>query len=611
MIMEHLGQPGLIFSQSDWDKSYTKEEYNQKPRIQRVTQHIFHYLLAFDQPAEFINQQIPKLAKLIPNQDEECHLLTALHIAVMKVKPAVVEAFLKTSEGISCLNVPDEYGWTPLHHAVICSKAIYEMLLTAGADVKALTETGADVAELEILIGRVKSNHSMQHVYVDLPSCPMTKLSSLSAEKMKELTGLLLYTDRALYPKDSYQKLWQQLPLVNPVHAMNFRFAKKAYEQLKKSPPELVVRECASLKGKASLVLELATLKPIRKGDGIGLYSGLVKNSSNFVSRTVQHFSPPFSTDYFSLESTDARDAGHAIRWANDGGLPNAFMIDLGEHVDNAERNLLVAMTDIPAGKPIHWSYGLFCTDFIFNKQLLIDRSAARLFFQKGLSPLFEELRIKRLVTEAIIKRKLDKTSDTVFFEFHVFQHLLLSPLQSPATLLDLHFSGIALINEWLIQCKTMDSTDQSFATGSKVFKLVIEFMENVKAFDTVLLTHPEERKLITAFVLSALEDLSPMQILKTLQMVSQELPKGQIENLNAYLLAKKQSLKNYNFLEDKEAPLKIDPQDDTDSVKELKEITDAIKEILNASLFPSTGPSGSGSRALAELLESNRHPGK
>ena len=108
-----------------------------------------------------INSFTGKKVEQLTAANPKGFMLTPLHVAVMRGRESIVIALLQKKVPPE---VKDEFGWTPLHHAVLCSESIFQLLVRQGADLKAQTNTGAGVEDLKILTGHTPCRLSMSKV---------------------------------------------------------------------------------------------------------------------------------------------------------------------------------------------------------------------------------------------------------------------------------------------------------------------------------------------------------------------------------------------------------------------------------------------------------------
>jgi len=268
-----------ILTQEEWEALYPKEQYPGKGK--RFT---LHFLLALNQPEETIVKYISDLKKdhfqKLTLADPDCEGLTPLHIAAMKAHTAVVRALLARPEVRQMIDQRDRYGWTALHHALIASQEIFDLLVANGADPMAATASRGNIEDLRMLTGRVSPSACNSNVLI-MKEGNAVPLSSLMPQELNSATGLQQCCAQLLFIPESYKQLWQQEIKIDisksPFLAIIDKNQQNLWEQLSTDPVNLIVDECRELKGKVPLPLELRSLDCIPMGRPIGEYAGVVK----------------------------------------------------------------------------------------------------------------------------------------------------------------------------------------------------------------------------------------------------------------------------------------------------------------------------------------------
>src|SRR5262249_11460475 len=140
----------------------------------------------------------------------------------------------------------DCQGWTPLHHAVLVSPEIENMLSNL-CDPAALPKTKAKgtVEDIRILSGLKPCHFSAAHVTLRLPGKPDTKLSDTPSMELKRVMGLEHYSDSSIFDPSQWQKLWNQEIVKNEGTQTFFhQHLDKSYQTFKKKPYAFVVAPC-------------------------------------------------------------------------------------------------------------------------------------------------------------------------------------------------------------------------------------------------------------------------------------------------------------------------------------------------------------------------------
>lgn len=555
--MEPTSQKGK--SLVEWEKYYTVEEYQKKTK--RVLSCTLHFLLAFGQPDSAIINFIERNkggAKLI-SQDGDCFLLTPLHIAVMKARTAVVRALALTS----AVDMPDVYGWTPLHHAVLVSREIFEALPKPKKIVT--TQMGGTVEDIEKLTGKRRVDHSKKNVFLDMPGTPRTSLAKLSDGELKELTGLSAYTDAVIFGAEHYKELWQQDG--NGQLDLMLRYIFNAYKERIKNPPQLVVKVSKKLKATQKRVLELRAVEEL--GITALEYAGRYKkpvllNSMELLLARNNPFDP------YECDNVTAEEAGNAARFANH-GFPNAVLAGLT--VDGFKRKVLI-ITGVKAGKRVLWDYGI-SSELVWDKQQIFQRKTMRKYYEKGLKAVAQEYHDFFEHLFATVKIQKLKTPDELCMQADLLRVRLLYPLNNPAVLLDLHFSGTSKAEQAL---HVLEKPSKHIQNHTNTHRLPLFWVKQFlkKLIDYEIQIPCTYQPLVNAWVLSQIGPLSCLQILKGLQLIAKE---GLTQDtLPPFLESLSVKLSDYDWRDDEERPLSFKNED----MKTTIPLEEAIESIMS-----------------------------
>ena len=500
-----------------------------------------------------INCYTGKKVDQLTAADPKGYRLTPLHVAVMRGREIIVIALLQKKVPIEA---KDEFEWTPLHHAALCSEKIYQLLLKQGANLQAKTITWAGVEELKILIGRTPCRLSMQKITWISPQPSVKKLFAMSGEELASATGLRYYTDTPIFLPNLWERLWKlQPPSPEEFTRIPLQYYYEKYEEWVKNPPSLILTTCPQLKGKTPLPLEIRSGQDLPIGTVISEYSGLATP----ILPPLINFPAYFTTDIdgsFHLDDYDAKEAGNAARWANS-GFPNCALVDIGNYA-GAHRYLLLLMESVPKNTPLIWDYGVKQAALTFGSQVLLEREAARTFFKQGLKALCTKA---NLLKTQMIRPKAGRMPEVKSEDFLCLQLMvnrMHHPLNCPGTLLDLHFSHIIRAEEWLPNLS--NPTDEVYSIWGKnnlffgpiIRSVVLRILE----LEKVLETNPKIKEQVNQWVLASIGNLSIMQILQGFEEIKKD--GSRIEKESEYFLQLTLKLKNYDWLKEENAPLSL-----------------------------------------------------
>ncbi len=550
-----LGAYRQIYTQEEWNGFYPKP----------TPETFFHALIARATNEQGEQQQ--KVLKMIEclngerignllAKDKDHHNLIPLHIAAMKANALVVEALIKKLAGVprmvtEALNARDSFGWTPLHHALLSSEAVFRRLQDLGASLTIPTEMGEDCHELQKRIGRVNDQRTLRTTFVMQDGQPK-KLSALSQDDMQRALGNVRYTDCVLYSPEHYRHLWQQQPSRDPV-ILTFHCA--AYQEWKKNQVELQIRECEELKGKNLRVLGLYVRNMVKAGTPLGIYGGLyqpwqMKNLFNL----ADYFSEEQRNADYLLGSVNAAHAGSAFRIVNC-GWPNTVASPL---LGGDSHVIFIAGEEIEKRKEIRFCYGIAYAALSFGAQVVLGAKEMREFFQRcPLQKLFSEYRTNCLRTASITNRDISLKE---YAETMIQKDRLFFPLSCPAALLDLHFRSIVPADQWgiILSKPEEDMNIKEFIDIYGILAWAVRaLIKRIEQFEERF-SNTEIKKEIGKWVLGSIGTLTIMQILKGLQILGGEKEKLNSENIEKRLQELDSWLRREytDWTQDKEAPL-------------------------------------------------------
>lgn len=530
-----------ILSAEEWCALYPAKEYSTKS--DRVKKFILHFLLALGQEASTLAQievLKSKKSEKIFIADESVHGLTPLMIATMRGQIKVVKAIaecLSSKERKGLINSVDQFGWSAVHHAVISSREIYEYLVSFGANIHAKTYADGTPENLRQLMGDLVSNYSQGKVSIQLPNGKIVKITEISALKFEELTGLKYYRDEPQYPSRSYKLLWQQETLPPSTSSM---LLEKLYLKFRDNPPALLIKPSKDLQGKDIHSFDLQAAEDIPDDAIICEYSGIATNNRKIrglaseltaeAVQSIEYYAPPY----------DARERGNGARFANC-GWPNAGLVGISGF-KGAQRNVLIAFDPIPKNSSIFWDYGIKQIYLTFGKQVLFGKEKMRQHYAQGLSFRMEEYRLRPVTS---------------------LQSKLLFPINSPAAMLDLHFTGLVHIKEWYRVLKKQQAINiytEWLEASQHLGAVVVSFQLRVIEFDFIISQRQESKKVISEWVLKNIGDLSIMQLLKGFKLIQETLKSGSQLQSNpvAYFTQLNDQLKDYDWKKDVDAPLGV-----------------------------------------------------
>ena len=577
-------QPATLFSPEEWGALYPRENFKKSDHYNNLP---LHYLIALRQPDANITAYIKKCSwAILVASDPLHHQFTPLHLGVMCGRVAVVRAILdrfkEQKNQTDNLNPPDSHGWTPLHHSVLVSEALSQMLLEAGADAQAKTLAGATFKGLEVLVGKNISQLTMDAVSFSSDGASRP-LSSLALEKFRELTGLELYTDYPLYPQRMWKQLWQAEPTAPPTDQRKERWMallKKKVEDWQDHPPELEVGPCPEL-APISGAKELKTAQPTTIGTVYGVYAGEADEGVTPES-LKDHFVSPLAdqTHAYRTSQTNSFSIGSAMRWANT-GFPNSFSI--GFPGDLGVLELIVAGQDQRAGDPIIWDYGPLMYHLTLGKYTILNRDAMHAFFTRDFNQIVEDM------AAPPSPQRSEEELERETFRKVFLKHQLFYPIHNPAALLDLHFSGKVTCDHWM---KLLAREEIPYVVLWKnqhlhharlmhsLLQRLQEYEQNIAFCDATL------KQQMAVWVVENRGELTVMQILKALEVLPKLLARSTAqpakwEEIEAELL---QECAAYNWLIDENAAIG-NKRLAEDAVRTLNLLRDAEKEACREEL--------------------------
>jgi len=214
---------------------------------------------------------------------------------------------------------------------------------------------------------------------------------------------------------------------------------------------------------------------------------------------------------------------------------------------------IAIAIEDIPAGTPLVWCYGPGCASLVFGSQILLRRAEMRNYFERGLRVLVAEAE-KRLRYNIN-----DLTEQTVFphsLQLSALEARLIYPIETPAALLDLHFSGIvpASLWNWLLDESNSKFANTFVRAHSFHCGIIRCLIRRIEVYELKMEAHPAIRQAVADFVMGSIGNLSVMQILKLLSLVGNDVVS--ISDISAYLIRRANELQTYDWTKDSDAPL-------------------------------------------------------
>lgn len=524
----------------EWSALYPKTEYPPK----NTPELLFHYLIALNQPDKTILEYIPKKATHLTAKDTRAgrHLFTPLIIAAMRGRVEVIKALVaqwqNTPQKNASLNATDAHSWTALHHAAVSSREIYDILVEAGANTKALTAMRGMPEQIRGMITPNLPARSASTTFLRMED-KLVAISEVSQQALQAFTGLIEYRDEVYVPPESLGLFWQH----------NANLEDQDYDvglyktYLSKAPPSLIVQPCRELLGKSIHTLELVPEQDIPGGEVICDYSGAFVPSFDWKSFKQVVLSTD-SAEYRAGDNIDAAKIGGAGRWPNH-GFPNAYMIAATE--DGINRSFLVSVETIKKEEPIVIDYGpkmpreLYCQPFI-----LLGKEKMREFFKIGIDAI--EKNFLELV-EQVPKGKAQP------HEVHNVRAKLSYPLSVPGAILDLHFSGLVSAKEWFKQLDPYTTyvgvSRWKMENNGLLYLYVNSVTLRIIAFEKTLAENQTLRTLAAQWIVDNIEKYSVMYILKAMDIISENPAANELNTAEI-----QQRLENYNWMEDQNAPL-------------------------------------------------------
>lgn len=553
-----------FFTEKQWQIRYPKCEVKainkalERNEPKKLIPTYLHYLIANDSFSETrpINNAITKESLLA--KDAKQSNLTSLHIMVMKANEVGVQVLLNHAKKIlsekefqAYINSQDTQGWTALHFAALTSDKIFELLISFGADQEVKNESKGTPDNLRLLAGKKSCNFSIKHLTLKTKNVEKS-FAELNQDELKN-AGIEEYRDFPLYKnQETWDQLWQEDIEKVIYNRLNIQCILKLQE-LRQSPPELSIEDCLEIKGK-----KLVANYKILKGKAIGTYSGLCRTFQKFTN-FVDLFRPPFSVTTHRLNNLDAKEIGNGIRYANK-GRPNAFSIN--STIEGSEITLMIAGQDIEKGQDINWDYGPITEEVNFGADLLFGRDQLHKDFKNGIDPLLENYQSVKAT-----KKKMENDSFYKFDElvnFSMAESLLFYPLNTPAALIDLHFSGLVSINEWIFFIKriikdTYSSKSSEFPDLAKkifdkllLYSVMYSTMKRIQTFSDFMKKRQENTKAISEWFCNSRGKITVMQMLKAMELIHN----ANNDDINKLLQEVENIVKNYDWLEDPNAAL-------------------------------------------------------
>lgn len=545
-MASHTNSCSLIPNE-DWCKYYPREDYvNKTSRSKTFT---LHYLLGLNQPDSSILAFIQRNANsdVLTAVDLSQKKWTPLTIAVMRGREAVVEALLKT-KAKEQLNLPDEFGWTPMHHAALSSEAIYRRLL----------REGASVTSLNAMRGTPQDIYSLAHTPAKLrpptvflaESDALIPTTDLSSEQLRRLS-LEEWRDAPFYPPCFWNILWNKIQNPRDRDGMY----QGAYGEFCRSRPKLLIKEEPGLQGCLTAPMGLFAGQPIQPGmvvtEYLGDYSLKDVNSWGLTlieaqkrkSEEMAYFLPPY----------DAKNKGNSARMANF-GWPNCIMIDVVDR--GCQRCLLIACKEIREGESILWDYGINSTEVTLGVQRILGEEEMLQFFAQGFDVAMQKyLAAERLLT----KSKTNSLTPQMYYGSMLTAGHLLFPLSCPAALLKLHFTGLVPAKIWdrLLKEPTPGLISAWCEENSHASWIVRSFITRILELDEVLSQCPGLQKKVSEWVQSNIGHLSMLHILKGMEMIRESSLSE--ENWPAFKLTLDEKLSHYVPEQDENGPLSFE----------------------------------------------------
>ena len=522
-----------IFSKKEWQTKYSITDYNNKTA--HAKGHIVHYLLAHQKPDEDLINFIKtcKNLSLLTKGDGRNEGITPLIMSVMFGREVVAKALLNRwaeQKESPSINMTDNYKWTALHHAAICSSTIFEMLKEHGANLAAKNLGGATPLELRNITSLEVPAESLNSLYLEIEG-QLERISIVGKERL-EITGLKIYRDIPYIPPSHYRLFWSEVreDVICTSEALTSMLGK----ELKPSYPPLIIKPCKII-GEGQW--ELVAKEHIPCGTILSAYAGeLVVNKK-------------VNEGHFLFERLDAAQVGNFTRYVNT-GFPNC--VPIITMVSGLETNYYCISDSkgVAPEEPLLFSYGirhLLAFDApcaIFGKEKMHE------FFKVGL-----EQRLKE--HEALAVEGQKKGTFKEFILATDVHSKIIYVLGTPAALLDLHFRRIISVKEWLQLLETQEERivirtwleEVQFAQ----FKAYC-FLRSVFRFDQALgRANDAFRQKAFDWILNSIGKYSTLKILKGMDlMIAWNFSNDTWEKLD-------QKLDSYNPSTDSKAPLNVE----------------------------------------------------
>lgn len=438
-------QWGEIFSGDVYQKVVHKDPSVSEEKKQAVRRHSLKYLIALDQSDASIFKFIESLKnKRSPqlNSPFSRHQVTALHIAVMKNREAVVKALIKAGANVYQV---DKYGWTPLHHAALVSDRLVQELLKCEGLKDQKTLLGGDYENLMCLTGRKAPPAQAEVSYMP---CDTDEVESFDEERLG-----VRYIDDCLWPKEMLYELWTRAPKEKGGNTLTQQHVRsELYPTLSSSPVKMTIKDKGPEFGVEVLAAE--DLEPFRL---IGQYTGKITKQMGVGELTYSFI---FEQIEGGTISVDAAKEGNWTRFMND-GFPNVIAFNLFNTAGQKWRKVFfVADPDgVRSQEPLLYDYNWTYFTLKWGEYKLMGREKMRKFFSH-FDESYQELKARhRAMQEFSLNGRpipyLDKLS------YQALESRLLYPFQTPMALMDLVFSQVIDPQKWdaFIQKEKQDET--------------------------------------------------------------------------------------------------------------------------------------------------------
>lgn len=363
MISEKLS----ILSADDWKNFYPSANYK---KTAHGNDYSFHYFLALAKKGETVINYIQNTCKnpaTLTKKDSKSHQLTPLAIACMQGREKVAFALLdklaefaatskKPETLTAALNAQDQYGWTPLHHAALTSKVIFDRLCELGADQTAKTKLGDSYLDLQRMVGLEDNLPAKQAVKIEVEEGNFVAISEISQEALQRLTGIECYREDPYFSPDQLKQLWMVERGEDHFSPNIEQMVADKFAQYQANPPQLLIAKNKELEKRGIPFYELRAGQDLQEGEVIGQYGGtLVTPAKNFSVSYADQMSSAIEDDY-ELDGFSAKTYRNAIGWANR-GFPNIFL--RSSSVRGEKRKLFLPLRLIKSGEPLLWEYGV------------------------------------------------------------------------------------------------------------------------------------------------------------------------------------------------------------------------------------------------------------